>query len=66
MESNLVSLPAKIGQAIIFSHFTVHESGQNLSNTIRFSLDFRLNDLNNKMYAKRKYYLNEKILFKKI
>ena len=66
MESNLISVPAKVGQAIIFSHFTVHESGQNLSNKIRFSLDFRLNDLDNKVYAKRKYYLNERIFFKKI
>ena len=56
----------KLGEAIILSQFTVHASEVNYSDQIRFSLDFRLNDLSDKDYAKRLYYINEKNYFKKI
>jgi len=49
----------KVGQALILSQFLIHESGENFSNSTRFSLDFRLNDLNEKLYAQRKYYVNQ-------
>ena len=36
-------LNIKIGEAIIMSQFLVHSSGDNNSDSIRFSIDFRLN-----------------------
>lgn len=49
------NIPCKLGKAIIFSQFLVHESGDNVSNKIRFSVQFRVTDLNSKEYAKRNY-----------
>ena len=57
-EKYMIDTNFKVGQAIMFSHFLIHESGDNTSNTIRFSVDFRLNDLSDKLYAKRNYYIN--------
>ena len=62
---NLIDINIKLGQILVFSQFLIHESGENFSNGIRFSLDFRLNDLNDKLYAQRKYYLNQTSYFKK-
>tara|TARA_B100000989_G_C19525386_1_gene466555 strand:- start:2617 stop:3342 length:726 start_codon:yes stop_codon:yes gene_type:complete len=64
-DKNLASISVKLGQAIVLSQFTAHTSGDNLSKKIRYSLDFRLNDLSDKLYAKRAYYINEKSYFKK-
>ena len=57
-EKNMININLKAGQAIMFSHFMIHESGDNTSNTIRFTVEFRLNDLADKPYAKRNYYTN--------
>ena len=50
-ENQMQHLNIKIGEAIIMSQFLVHSSGDNNSDSIRFSIDFRLNDLNEKSYA---------------
>lgn len=65
-ESKKISVPLNIGQGIVFSHFLAHKSGDNFSDKIRFSIDFRLNDLQDKDYFSRKYYINEKTTFKKL
>ena len=59
------AIKINIGEVLIFSHHLVHKSTDNLSKKIRFSIDLRLNDLRLKTYAKRLYYLNEKISYKK-
>ena len=64
-EKNLIDVNLKLGQVLVISQFLIHESGENLSNDIRFSLDFRLNDLNDKLYAQRKYYVNQISYYKK-
>ena len=48
-------IPCKFGEAIIFSEFLVHESGENISDKIRFSVQLRVTDLSSKEYAKRNY-----------
>jgi len=62
----LVSPSINMGEAILLSQFTLHGSGKNISNKIRYSIDFRFNDLNNKNYAKSYYYINEKSFYKKL
>ena len=44
----------KSGEAIVMSQFLVHSSGNNSSNMIRFSIDFRLNDLSEKILCFKK------------
>ena len=64
-ENQMQHLNIKIGEAIIMSQFLVHSSGDNNSDSIRFSIDFRLNDLNEKSYALRKYYVNQLSYYRK-
>jgi ectoine hydroxylase-related dioxygenase (phytanoyl-CoA dioxygenase family) len=64
-ETKLVSPSLKLGEAIVLSQFTPHTSGKNLSNQIRYSIDFRFNDLTEKRYAKNFYYINQKCFYKK-
>jgi ectoine hydroxylase-related dioxygenase (phytanoyl-CoA dioxygenase family) len=64
-KKKLKSIYLNPGEALIFSHFLVHESGENLSKKIRFSIDLRFNDLSSAPYAKRHYYLNESVFYKK-
>ena len=45
----------KLGQALIFSEFLVHRSGQNISNKIRFSVQLRFTDLLSKEYMRKNY-----------
>ena len=52
---NFRSFPCKFGQSIIFSQFLVHESGENFTDKIRFSIQFRVTDLNSKEYALRNF-----------
>jgi phytanoyl-CoA hydroxylase len=44
-EQHYVSMPIRAGQALVFSQFLIHKSGPNRSNTVRFSLQIRYNDL---------------------
>tara|TARA_B110000003_G_C16605702_1_gene517429 strand:- start:236 stop:964 length:729 start_codon:yes stop_codon:yes gene_type:complete len=64
-EKKMIDLKVKAGEAIVMSQFLIHSSGDNVSNKIRFSLDFRLNDLGDKTYALRKYYVNQLSYYKK-
>jgi phytanoyl-CoA hydroxylase len=52
-ESDFKSINVKLGQALIFSNYLVHKSGNNSSNQIRMSFNVRFNDLLNKEYIKR-------------
>ena len=55
-DSEFLSVPMNIGQALFFSQFLVHRSGKNRSDKIRFSLQIRINDLNQKEWGKRKFF----------
>ena len=54
----------KLGEAILFSTFSIHKSGINISDKIRFSLNIRFNDIDSEDYADRNFYINEKIQLK--
>ena len=54
---NFKSVKIKAGEALVISQFLVHKSGDNISNRIRFSVQLRYNDLAEKDYIKRKYFL---------
>tara|TARA_Y100000768_G_C23986083_1_gene688922 strand:+ start:3148 stop:3885 length:738 start_codon:yes stop_codon:yes gene_type:complete len=64
-EKKLIDIDLKVGQVLIISQFLIHQSGNNMSNGTRFSLDFRLNDLADKLYAQRNYYVNQISFYKK-
>lgn len=50
-----ISIPIKAGDALIFSTFLIHRSGNNISNKIRWSCHFRYNDLQEDTFIKRGY-----------
>ncbi len=64
-ENKMVDLKMNAGEAVVMSQFLIHSSGENISSKIRFSLDFRFNDLMNKTFALRKYYVNQLSYYKK-
>lgn len=49
------STDVKQGDAIFFSSFLVHSSGNNITNNIRWSTHFRYNDLNDKSFINNGY-----------
>ena len=51
----LEDVELKLGQALIFSEFLIHSSGNNISNKIRFSVQLRFTDLSKKEYMLRGY-----------
>jgi len=53
-----VSLPMKVGEAILFNTMTVHRSGVNRTDRIRWSCAFRYNDAAEEDFIKRKYPRN--------
>ena len=55
-DSKFTSITMKLGDASVFSQFLVHRSGKNRSSDIRFSLQLRINDLNDDEWAKRKFF----------
>jgi hypothetical protein len=57
-ESDFVPIPILKGQCIVFSKFLVHRSGRNRSPNVRYSLQFRYNDLASPEYLKRKLTFN--------
>ena len=59
-DTKFTPVPIKLGKALLFSHWLVHRSGKNRSNNIRFSLQFCFNDLNDKEWAKRKFFFPKK------
>ena len=55
-DSKFTSITMKLGDALVFSQFLVHRSGKNRSDDIRFSLQLRINDLEDDEWAKRKFF----------
>ena len=55
-DSEFTSITMKLGEALVFSQFMVHRSGENRSDDIRFSLQLRINDLDDDEWAKRKFF----------
>ena len=53
--SRLVSVEVTRGDALIFSSFLIHQSGNNNTNRPRWSCHFRYNDLNEEAFIARKY-----------
>lgn len=54
---NFKSVKVRAGEALVFSQFLVHKSGDNISNKVRFSVQLRYTDLAEQDYIKRKYFL---------
>jgi len=48
-------LPMQAGDVLFFSSFTIHRSGQNISERIRYSMHFRFDDIKEKSFINRKY-----------
>ena len=53
LEKKFVSIPVEKGDLVIFSSFTIHRSGNNISEGIRWSMHFRYNDLNENSFIER-------------
>ena len=51
--NDFISFDVEQGDAIFFSAFLVHKSGNNTTNNIRWSVHFRYNDLNEKTFIDR-------------
>jgi len=51
----LLSVEVKVGDALLFSSFLIHQSGENSSDSPRWSCHFRYNDLEEPTFIERKY-----------
>lgn len=49
------AVPVEAGDALFFSAFLVHRSGDNVTDSIRWSCHFRYNDLEEPTFISRKY-----------
>ena len=54
-EEKLISIEIKTGDALLFSSFLIHQSGNNVTNKPRWSCHFRYNDLEDNTFVNRKY-----------
>ena len=54
-KSKLVTVEVKRGDALIFSSFLIHQSGENITDSPRWSCHFRYNDLDDETFKERKY-----------
>jgi hypothetical protein len=54
-EDKLISIEIKTGDALLFSCFLIHQSGNNITNKPRWSCHFRYNDLEDSTFINRKY-----------
>lgn len=52
---NFVPVEVKSGDALLFSSFLIHQSGNNITDNPRWSCHFRYNDLDELSFIKRKY-----------
>lgn len=52
---DFLPITMNIGDALFFSNFTIHRSGNNTSNSIRLSMHFRYDDFCEETFIKRKY-----------
>jgi len=51
----LVSIEVDVGDALLFSSFLIHQSGDNITNKPRWRCHFRYNDLSDPTFIERKY-----------
>jgi len=51
----LLSVEVKAGDALLFSSFLIHQSGDNVTESPRWSCHFRYNDLEDPTFIQRKY-----------
>ena len=49
------AVPTDCGDVLIFSTFLIHRSGENLKDNHRYSMQFRFNDLAEKMFIQRRF-----------
>jgi len=54
-DDDFVSLELDVGDAVFFSSFLVHRSGDNSTDSIRWSANFRYNDVDDADFIARKY-----------
>lgn len=54
-QKNMISVEVKQGDALLFSSFLVHQSGENITDKPRWSCHFRYNDLEEKTFIQRNY-----------
>lgn len=54
-KESLFSVEVNAGDALLFSSFLIHQSGDNTSNKPRWSCHFRYNDLEDPSFIKRKF-----------
>ena len=52
---NFLPIPMEIGDALFFSNFTIHRSGLNQSDLIRWTAHFRYNDVRESTFVERKF-----------
>jgi hypothetical protein len=53
--SKFMTVEVKVGDILVFSSFLIHASGNNISNTPRWSCHFRYNDLHETTFIERGY-----------
>ena len=54
-KAELMPIEVKKGEALLFSSFLIHQSGENITNSPRWSCHFRYNDLDEHSFITRKY-----------
>ncbi|RAP27575.1 phytanoyl-CoA dioxygenase [Candidatus Marinamargulisbacteria bacterium SCGC AG-333-B06] len=54
-DDSFISYEMKPGDLVLFSAFTVHRSGNNISNDVRWSMHFRYNDIEENNFIDRNY-----------
>lgn len=55
-DTDYIQLPVDVEDTIFFNSLLVHKSGRNMTTRIRFSANFRYNDLSDDEWIKRNYY----------
>ncbi|HMH32109.1 MAG TPA: phytanoyl-CoA dioxygenase family protein [Puia sp.] len=54
-QADFISVEVEAGDALFFSSFLIHSSGNNIKDKIRWSCHFRYNDLNEETFIQRGY-----------
>jgi ectoine hydroxylase-related dioxygenase (phytanoyl-CoA dioxygenase family) len=54
-KENLVAVELNAGDALLFSSFLIHQSGDNITDMPRWSCHFRYNDLEEESFIQRKF-----------
>lgn len=55
MQNKMIQVEVKQGDALLFSSFLVHQSGENITEKPRWSCHFRYNDLEEETFVQRNY-----------